>query len=414
VNFREKTVRIFSPLGFFLTMLFWIALKMAYSFRDEFPALGLLCKWDCGWYESIARQGYLSPIPPLFQNSEASNVAFFPAYPFISRAIGNLLQIPYTSALPLTSILCAILVSISVARLLREETRLSRFVRYAILVAYPAAFYLFVSYSESLYLAAMLGGTSLLLFDRKPGKLGFLVLAVAGIILGGTRLTGFVIPSLLLAAEALLFFRNRRDAEPSSAFFLGGAIAGSGAFFAYCAFRFGYWNLYFWQVSLGWYKEFSPLKALQLLFEPKYGPSLNYDCLQTQSRSLSWMVIATLAGVSVYAGIRAVLSARQAYLKNDRGLLLRCALIIGAITHFFIVVCGDVGPWDLWGNGLRYPMPTVFLLTLAWRDEWTPAIIREKRILKWVALGVLAVVLVWLFTHEVGYLGRFIRNEWVS
>ncbi len=395
-------------------MLAWIATKMAYSFRDEFPALGLLCKWDCGWYESIARQGYLSPIPPLFQNSEASNVAFFPAYPFIGRAVGSLLQIPYTSALPLTSILCAILVSISVARLLREETRVSRFVRYAVLVAYPASFYLFVSYSESLYLAAMLGGTSLILFNRKPGKLGFLLLAASGIVLGGTRLTGFVIPSLLLAAEALLFFRNRRDAKPAPAFFLGGAIAGSGAFFAYCAVRFGHWNLYFWQVSLGWYKEFSPIKALDLLFNPKFGPSLNYDLLQYQSRCLSWMLIATMTAISVYAGIRAILSARAAYVKNDRALLLRCALVFAAIIHFFIVVCGDVGPWDIWGNGLRYPMPTAFLLTLAWRDEWTPAFIRRRPPVKWITVAGLAVVLIWLFRLEVGYLGRFIQNEWVS
>ncbi len=419
---RSTALRILAPFGFFLALFVWISAKMAYSFTGEFPRLSLLCKWDCGWYESIARQGYLSPIPPLFQDSEHSNVAFFPAYPLLGRTVAAIFSIPFMDALPLASILCATGVSVALARLLREETRISKAARYAILFAYPATFYLFVSYSEALYLSAMLGGAALLLDGtKKPGRVGTVALGVAGLALGGTRLTGFVIPSFLFLGAGLFALRGRRFSAlltdsflPRTATYLGGAVVGTAAFFAFCAYRFGVWNLYFWQLALGWYKEFSPAKALALLVNHPFGPSLEYDYLQKQSRSLSWMLITLIFGICVYTGPRAFLTGRRALQAGDRSLLLRCCLVGAAIAHFFIVVCGDVGPWDAWGNGLRYPMPTAYLLTIAWRDEWTPRFVRERPILKWTAVGALTVVLAWLFALQVGYLGRFIRNEWVS
>src|SRR5689334_1657642 len=44
-----------------------------------------LCVWDCRWYESIARDGYHSTVPPVRQDTRRANVAFFPAYPYASR-----------------------------------------------------------------------------------------------------------------------------------------------------------------------------------------------------------------------------------------------------------------------------------------------------------------------------------------
>lgn len=419
--------RPLATFGFFLVLLVWIAAKVAYSFPTEFPEVRLLCKWDCGWYESIARQGYLSPIPPLFQDSEHSNVAFFPAYPLLGRAAAFLLDVPPVRSLPVVSIVFTVLVSAALARLIANESRASRLVRLAILAAYPATFYLFVSYSEAVYLAAMLGGASLFLDDSpKRSGVGFLFLGAFGALLGATRLTGFVIPSFLFAAAAL-FAWVRRDGRRGGilsvareeftargALFLGGAAAGALSFFAYCAIRFGHWNLYFWQVSLGWYKEFSPAKAWNLLLTHPFPPSLDYEFLQAQSRSLSWMVIATLVALSLYLSVRAFFTARRALAVGDRANFLRCALVYAAIVHLFIVVCGDVGPWDAWGNGLRYPMPTAFLFAVAWRDEWTPAFFRENRIARGIAYAALAAVLLFCFRNQVGYLGRFIRNEWVS
>jgi len=420
VNPRVRSILV--SLAFFGILFAWIAAKMAYSFTPEFPSLTLLCKWDCGWYESIARQGYVSPIPPLFQDSEHSNVAFFPAYPLLGRAAALLFGISFSAALPLVSILCALLVSIALARLLVNETLGSRLSRFGILIAYPASFYLFVAYSEALYLAAMLGGTAILLARLERGmehgsglRTGSLILA--GVALGGTRLTGFIIPGFLFLAAILLALKTAKLRDrvlTRTAIFVGGAAAGTAAFFAFCAVRFGVWNLYFWQLAIGWYKEFSPMKAFALLVNAPFAPSLNFEVLLHESRHLSWMLITTILIGSIYAGFRAIFTARHAYRIADRPVFFRCFLVFAAIAHFFIVVCGDAGPWDHWGNGLRYPMPTVYLLAVAWRDEWTPAFIRERPLIRTLAWTATLVVLAFLFALQVGYLGRFIRNEWVS
>lgn len=416
MSLREKlSLTRIAPFGFFIVLLAWIAAKVAYSFTDEFPALTLLCRWDCGWYESIARQGYVSPIPPLFQNSEGSNVAFFPAYPYLGRALAAVLGIPLHAALPLVSILCTLLVSVSLWRLLAEERRFSRFFRYAVLVAYPASFYFFVSYSEALYLAAMLGGVSLLVRPPRKGALLWGLLALSGLALGATRLTGFIIPSFMLLGAG--FFSLRRGVDSGlrqATIYLGAAAAATAGFFAYCQIAFGHWNLYFWQLAIGWYKEFSPMKALGILLERPFPPTLEYAALLDQSRKLAWILIAGTLLVSLYAVIRAAITARRALITGDRPTVMRCFLVFAAITHFFIVVSGDVGPWDLWGNGLRYPMPTVYLLVVAWRDEWTPRIVRENAAFRYFAIAVSGIVLAYLFALQTGYLERFIRSQWVS
>ncbi len=400
------------PNGFFYALLTWIAVKMAYSFSSEFPRLSLLCKWDGRWYESIARLGYVATIPPAFQNPEISNVGFFPAYPVLSRGLANLLDIPVVDALPLLSILCAVLVSFSLHSLLVSETRVSRFVRYLILLAYPATFYLFTSYSESLYLAAMLGAVSLLLDEERANRFtSLLLIVVAGFILGTTRLTGFIVPSFLFAG-AFLFSRRAKITGPT-ALHLFAAVAGILSFFIFCAVKFGHWNIYFQQLAIGWYKEFSPVKAVTLLFTLPDGPWTTQGLI-TNSRTLSWLIITTLFVLLIYASIRAYRTARSSLITRNRGEFLRSILVFGAFTHFLIVVCGDVGPWDHWGNGLRYPLPTVFLLAIAWRDEWTPKFLYSTPTLKRVTLIALAITLAYLFSLQVEYLGRFIRNEWVS
>jgi hypothetical protein len=400
------------PNGFFYVLLAWIGTKMAISFSNEFPRLALLCKWDGEWYASIARLGYITTIPPTFQEPEISNVGFFPAYPMLARGLARLIGIPIEDALPLLSIACAILVSFSLHSILKNEKQVSRFVRYLILVAYPATFYLFVSYSESLYLAAMLGGISLLLDEERLKNITpLLMVIVSGFILGATRLTGFVIPSFIFAG-AFLFSKRAKITGPT-ALHLFFSVTGILSFFIFCAVKFGHWNLYFQQLAIGWYKEFSPLKALNLLLTLPEGPWTTQGLI-TNSRTLSWIVVTSILLLCSYASIRAVITARFSYLTRNRGEFLRCFLVFGAFAHFLIVICGDTGPWDHWGNGLRYSLPTVFLLAVAWRDEWTPKFIRSSAVGRRAALVLLALILGYLFSIQVEYLDRFIRNEWVS
>jgi hypothetical protein len=293
VSIRGKTSPLrFGPFVFVGVLFTWITAKIAYSFPDEFPALGLLSRWDGGWYESIARQGYVSPYPPLFQNSESSNVAFFPAYPLLSRAFSELFGISLFSAMPLVSIVCSVFLSAALLRHFARESNGSRFFRYSLLLAYPASFYLFVSYSEALYLAAMIGGAALALDSRRDFSLPASALILfSAFALGSTRLTGFVVPSFLLLGSIVYALRNRDFSELKNDFgvhrtglFLGGAVAGTSSFFLYCLLKFGHWNLYFEQLRIGWYKEFSPLKALSILIHAPFPPALDYEVLLTESR----------------------------------------------------------------------------------------------------------------------------------
>jgi hypothetical protein len=129
---------------------------------------------------------------------------------------------------------------------------------------------------------------------------------------------------------------------------------------------------------------------------------------------MSWLIVDTMIVLLGYACVRAVLSAARFHRERRFGDFVRCILVLGAAVHFFIVICGDVGPWDYWGNGMRYAMPSVYLLAALWRDEWTPAPIRESLLWRRVATVVVFAVAILGFTIEVEYIGRFIRNEWVS
>jgi Gpi18-like mannosyltransferase len=54
-----------------------------------FPAHPLwdsFCRWDSGWYDRIARLGYVAPASP----GRQADVAFFPAFPYLSRWLGPL------------------------------------------------------------------------------------------------------------------------------------------------------------------------------------------------------------------------------------------------------------------------------------------------------------------------------------
>jgi hypothetical protein len=429
----SRTDRFFEKTAFFWVLFVAVAMKMAISFQSEFPQLTLLCKWDCGWYESIARQGYRSPVPPLFQNSEESNVAFFPAYPMLGRGLAHLFRISYQAALPLLSILCTFLFSGLLSRFVGRESEASQRLRFMVLLAYPATFYLFVSYSEALYLLGMFG---VLVFSLEPSGdpvtswrkrvlRGFALAAPFGFgfLLGGTRLTGFLIPAFLAFGSATYAFpRIRSDfrlflvesrAKRTFLPVLGAAIASAG-FFAYCAIRFGHWNMYFLQLKIGWYKEFSPAKALSIAFHPPEGFGFSLPTLLGNTRAVSWLIVDTMLVLLLYASVRAAMSVRRFFRERRFSEYVRCWLVWGAFAHFFIVISGDVGPWDYWGNGMRYTMPSVYLLAALWRDDWVPAVIRERRLFRWTAYAVVFTLAVVSFGIEAEYIGRFIRNEWVS
>jgi hypothetical protein len=107
-------------------------------------------RWDSDWYLRIAEDGYAE--------SPSSTPAFFPLYPALVGGLGRLLAGHYVLAgvlLSLAACLVAfmLLYRLAVARLGEEGAR--RALLY--LALFPAALFLQAVYSESLYLALVLG-----------------------------------------------------------------------------------------------------------------------------------------------------------------------------------------------------------------------------------------------------------------
>jgi hypothetical protein len=217
-------------------------------FRGESVLEGLF-RWDGGWYYSIAHNGYS------YQPGQQSNVAYFPLYPLLMRALGVLTSDVVLAGIFITAVASGLAIVLfgrwcDRAGLSRTATSLA----VASLLLYPYAWYLYgVVYSDAVFLLAAVAAFSLL-------QAGHPVMAgVLGAAATADRPTGIAVALGLCVAElertgALSFvatgrstlqqrFRvpttfSARRLQPRS---LGVLISGGGlaAFCTYLWWRFG-------------------------------------------------------------------------------------------------------------------------------------------------------------------------------
>jgi hypothetical protein len=178
------------------------------------PAGGLPGRWDAGWYGGIAMDGYS------FQGrfDRQQNIAFFPAFPMLMRAVGYPLG-AFVPGTPMERRMTRLLwggvfvslfafawAAVYLWRLARDtigEDRATSAV--ALLAAYPFAVYFSVPYTESLFL---LGAVAAIYHFRRRE----LVAATAwGLLVGLTRPNGCFLSIVL----ALLIFERTRLSEIS-------------------------------------------------------------------------------------------------------------------------------------------------------------------------------------------------------
>ena len=118
-------------------------------FLQPYPALDGLCRWDCGWFVIIARDGY----------STAENAKVFPLLPLLGWAFEKFLGIHHLITFLVVPNLCALASYYVLYRLFRElsDEEAARW-GLAAFVAYPFAFYQAAAYPESMMtLASALG-----------------------------------------------------------------------------------------------------------------------------------------------------------------------------------------------------------------------------------------------------------------
>lgn len=401
-------------LGLFY--VYWFFLSVIYGIENV--DLGYLCRWDCGWYQAIVRNGYVSSVPPLSQQPDQSNVAFFPLFPGIAWLLGSLFGLPTEKAVPLVAILFSAGTFGLLSVLLRDKEGRFNWQRGALIAAYPATFYLYVGYSESVYCFFLFAG---LLALRSRTRMGYVISFFSGLAMGLTRLTGFVIAGATAGIGKLvwLYSRSGKRKEPfplrATVWFLGGVI-GAGSFFAFAYFKFGAWNLYFQTLDIGWHKETSFSGFFSLFFRAVQKNFLPFWFAKDPLR-MSWMINADVMLLYLFAIYREagfIRNENRQELVHSRTLgerTLRISLLMGGLVHVFITTLGDSGDWHRWTNGMRYTMPAFFLLVILWDHRWNPHWLESRPNLKkgfWIFL-----LANWL-PYQLYYLWLFSKQEWVS
>ncbi len=163
--------------------------------------LSPLARWDAVWYLGIADSGY--------GGADSPRVAFFPLYPLLTRALGQLgggsrgalLVASYAVALAALLAALYLLHRLAVLELGRRAGRATLL----LLCAFPASFFLGAPYSESLFLMASVAAV----YAARKGAWGWAGVAAAAA--SGTRSAGV----LLLVPLALLYLYGPREDRPN-------------------------------------------------------------------------------------------------------------------------------------------------------------------------------------------------------
>ena len=138
----------------------WTGADPSYS---EFAGI-----WDGEWYRRIAMDGYPVPLPRDDAGDPVQSAwAFFPAYPFLVRAVMALLGTSWTLTAPLVSLLLGAAAAVVVHRLfvLAAGPR-AALVGLVLVVTFPTSPVLQLAYTESLALLLVASGLHLLTTRR--------------------------------------------------------------------------------------------------------------------------------------------------------------------------------------------------------------------------------------------------------
>jgi len=181
--------------------------------------LNLPMRWDAGWYYSVTRLGYHWDR----RDTGQQNIAFFPAYPMLTRALARLFGGSDTTfivaavAMSHAAFLWGLLLLYQLARSTLGDDGAARA---AVLLAacYPFSIYYGAIYTESLFLLGAVG--AILEFQRaRWGR------AIAwGVLVGLTRPNGFLLAATLAVLAVDVWRRDARR-SPTRSWLLPAAAA---------------------------------------------------------------------------------------------------------------------------------------------------------------------------------------------
>lgn len=192
----------------------------------EQPLLDVLARWDSAWYANIALVGYR------FATDHPSNIAFLPAYPIIIKAGSLVTGNVWISGILVSNLafLGSLMVLFKLTCLKLDRAAAGRAVLYTSI--FPAAFFFYSMYSESVYLLAVL--LAFYLWERRQGWFAGMFGGLAAL----TRPMGILL-FLAGAARSLVEERHSRSSLISwntASLFLVPLALGVFLFYSYAVF----------------------------------------------------------------------------------------------------------------------------------------------------------------------------------
>lgn len=366
--------------------------------------------FDGGWYHCIVTNGYQTDDPPKRQAC-SSNVAFYPGYPMTARWLHQAVDMPPYHALLAVSLTAAVAMWLYFFLLLHALAIPWRIQAAAalLLLSHPAAFFLIVGYSESLFLMALLG-TMYWSVSTQRFHGGWALLH--GIVMTATRAVGvafvpFIVLSRFLPEWKTKGFRHvLRTAWRSEEPYLGAAmLVGMISFYVYTWIAFGHFDLYFQTGKIGW--DITPNYAAffsDALF--KFWTVSLVDAGKLNKNTMPLMVL-------LFIGIAIVEVRRvKSYGLSDAFLRLRAPACLCSILMFYLVFSARYEMW--FESCLRYSLgwyaPIVVCLASYFKESM-PSYERRTRILAVAALGAVAMA---SFYSQVTMMERFAQGKWVA
>lgn len=207
-----------SPCHFEEALAGWQTMPELLRDGPAFALAGVWERWDACWYMKIATYGY--------EPGERS-VAFFPLFPAAVWLVGAITTLPFPVAGLIVSGLAYVAAVTGLLRLVGDSHGVSIGRRAALYVSvFPAAFFLFAPFTESLFLAAAVW--SLVLARERR----WLLAATCAILAGLTRAQGalLVVP---LAWEAYVAVRQGGFRAPRALASVVAVVAPAAAFLGY-------------------------------------------------------------------------------------------------------------------------------------------------------------------------------------
>lgn len=416
----------------------WLCLLASGS--DSFAsAYAGFARWDSQWYEHISRMGYLSSIPPVRWNPQVANVAFFPGFPIWSRIVARVLAIDHATALVVAAqIMAAVFWVLFYALISRWIRSWGALILTMLLVAtHPAAFFLQVGYSESLFLAALLGFllTTSAGFFSSPfvSPLGA---ASIGIVMTATRIVGAPLAFVGVLVPTIDLLRNQRqrrshsrdvrqDPDARSAaprtrawheLVRQGAIGslsliGIGSFFAYCWWQWGRWDLYMWTQEIGWGLKpdysaiFHPSSWMSWQLASGWWPQkVNPDELSRLATSAYLVLLSGTAAAEILIRARG----RSA----SCGFRDRLPFYAAAAMMMFVSVSGLAGA--SFRSMIRYTFPVhvCWVIGIVGMVHALPERFRSRPRLLLIAIGL--AIGIYAFVLQIRFLEMFTHWHWVA